>query len=192
LRWVQKSPSLQRLASAVTGFVGQMQQASAQQDAAKYQAAVARNNQIIAQQNAGYAAQAGAVQAQARDRKNASIAGSLLAGQGASGIDVESTSSKEVRDSQEQLGRLDTQTIMARALLQSRSIPRRQPTKGPKRIWQHSARAMPARLGPLAGLAPCLGGANSFADKWMKYQNVGITPFSSANNLGDWSPRGAF
>jgi hypothetical protein len=49
------------LVSGVVGFVGQMQQASAQQDAAKYQAAVARNNQIIAQQNAGYAAQAGAV-----------------------------------------------------------------------------------------------------------------------------------
>jgi hypothetical protein len=76
------------LVSGVVGFVGQMQQASAQQDAAKYQAAVARNNQIVAQQNAGYAAQAGAVEAQARDRRNAAVAGSILAGQGASGIDV--------------------------------------------------------------------------------------------------------
>src|SRR3954462_5215977 len=87
------------LVSGVVGFVGQMQQASAQQDAAKYQAAVARNNQIIAQQNASYASAAGAAQAQAQDRKNAAIAGSILAAQGAGGIDVESTSSKEVRDS---------------------------------------------------------------------------------------------
>jgi hypothetical protein len=71
--------------------VGAITQASAQQDAAKYQAAVARNNQITASQNAQYAAQAGAVEAQARDRRNASIAGSILAGQGASGIDINST-----------------------------------------------------------------------------------------------------
>jgi hypothetical protein len=128
------------LVSGVVGFVGQMQQASAQQDAAKYQAAVARNNQIVAQQNAGYAAQAGAVEAQARDRRNAAVAGSILAGQGASGIDVASNA---------------------------------------------------GTAGTIGGFSSLLGGANSFADKWMKYQNVGITPFSGANNLGDWSPRGA-
>jgi hypothetical protein len=180
------------LVSGVVGFVGQMQQASAQQDAARYQAAVARNNQIIAQQNAGYAAQAGAVEAQARDRRNAAVAGSILAGQGASGIDVASTSSKEVRDSQEQLGRLDTQTIMARALLQSRSYTQEAANQGAEADLATQRASNAGTAGTIGGFGSLLGGANAFADKWMKYQNVGITPFSSANNLGDWSPRGAF
>jgi hypothetical protein len=180
------------LVSGVVGFVGQMQQASAQQDAAKYQAAVARNNQIVAQQNAGYAAQAGAVAAQARDRKNASIAGSILAGQGASGIDVESTSSKELRDSQEQLGRLDTQTIMARALLQSRSYTQEAANQGAEADLATQRASNAGTAGTIGAFGSLLGGANSFADKWMKYQNVGITPFKSTDELGDWSPRGAF
>jgi hypothetical protein len=167
------------VASAVVSGVGAIQQGNAQADAAKYQAAVARNNQIIAQQNAGYAAQAGAVAAQARDRKNAAVAGSLLAGQGASGIDVESTSSKEVRDSQEQLGRLDTQTIMARALLQSRSYTQEAANQGAESDLATQRASNASTAGTIGAFSSLLGGASGFADKWMKYQNVGITPFSS-------------
>jgi hypothetical protein len=173
--------------SGVVGAVGAIQQASAQQDAAKYQAAVARNNQITANQNAQYAAQAGAVEAQARDRRNAAIQGSLLAGQGASGIDIDSTSSKEVRDSQEQLGRLDTQTIMARALLQSRSYTADAANQGAEAELQTQRASNAGTAGTIGAFSSLLGGATSFADKWQKYQNVGIAPFSSS--LGDWSPR---
>jgi hypothetical protein len=51
------------LASTVIGtgvsIMGSMQQASAAESSAKYQAQVARNNQIIAEQNASYARQVG-------------------------------------------------------------------------------------------------------------------------------------
>lgn len=162
------------LVSGVVGFVGQMQQASAQADAAKYQQAVARNNQIIAQQNASYASQAGAVQAQAQDRRNAAIEGGILAGQGASGIDTESTTSREVRQSQEQLGRLDTQTIMQRALLQSRSYTAEAANQGAEADLA-GARARSATTGGLlGGLGSLLGGATSFADKWQRYQLSGV------------------
>ncbi len=46
------------LIGGVTSFIGSQQQAAATRDAANYQAQVARNNQIIAQQNATYARQA--------------------------------------------------------------------------------------------------------------------------------------
>jgi hypothetical protein len=162
------------LVSGVVGFVGQMQQASAQADAAKYQAAVARNNQIIAQQNASYATQAGAVESQARDRRNAAVAGSILAAQGASGVDIESTTSREVRESQAQLGRLDTQTIMQRALLQSRSYTAEAANQGAE-AQLATQRASSATTGGLfGGLGSLLGGATSFSEKWQKYQLSGV------------------
>src|SRR5678815_1728656 len=98
--------------SGITGFLGSMQQASAAKASANYQAAVARNNQIIADQNAARTAQAGRVQAQSKDFRTRAIVGQIDAAEGASGIGLESESSQDVRRSAQQLGRFDAQTTL--------------------------------------------------------------------------------
>ena len=165
--------------SGVMGFFGAQQQASAQADAARYQAQVARNNQIIATQNAAYTAQAGASRAQAQDFKNRAILGGIEAAQGASGLDIEGDSSRRVRDSAARIGRLDTETLYNNALLQSSG----QMAQGSNFASEAGLRDAEARnaqsAGLMRGFTSLLGGATSFADKWMSYQNKGVSGFGS-------------
>lgn len=165
------------VASAGMGFLGAQQQASASAAASRYQAQVARNNEIIAANNAQYAAQAGAVRAQTQDFKNRAVMGTLEASQGASGIDFESGTSEDVRRSARQVARLDTTTLYNNALLQANQAL----VQGSNFRAQAGLEEFEARNAKSAGLtkgfASLLGGASSFADKWTKYSNVGISGF---------------
>lgn len=159
--------------SGVTGFIGSMQQGAAAARAAEYSAAVARNNQIIADQNARYAAAAGEAKAQAQDFKNRSIFGAIEAAQGASGISLDSPTLREVRDSAQQIGRLDTATIMQDALLTSRSYSAQAANFGAEAELD-TMRASNARTsGFTSGFGSLLGSASSFADKWSRFKTVG-------------------
>jgi hypothetical protein len=172
--------------SGVTGFVGSMQQASAQKEAAEYSSAVARNNQIIAQQNAERSAQAGRVQAQSRDLRTRAVVGQIEASQGASGIDLGSESSKEVRQSAEQLGRFDARTVLDNAMLTSRAETVQASNFGAEAELQ---KQKAASINPfMSGVGSLLGGATSFADKWTRFKS----PTSDSGSLGDFSPRGGF
>lgn len=155
--------------SAVTGFVGSMQQASATKDAAEYQAAVARNNQIIAQQNAERSAQAGRVQTQNQDLRTRAVIGQIDAAQGASGIDIDSTSSKDVRESAQQLGRFNAQTTLDNAMLPARAQQVQAVNFGAEAgLQQQKADS----INPFtAGLGSLFTGVSSFADKWTKFKS---------------------
>ncbi len=165
------------LISGVVGFVGQMAQGQQQADAAKYQAAVARNNQIIAQQNASQAAQAGAIQAQSRDFRNRAVLGAIEAGQGAGGIDIDSESSKQIRESTEQLGRFDTRTVMSNALQQARGYTAQAMNFGAEAGLAESRASNASTSGLLGGFGSLLGGATSFGTKWQSYQREGVSTF---------------
>jgi len=93
--------------STVMGAVGGMSQGQAAGRQADYTAQVARNNQIIAQQNAEYASQAGETQAQAQDLKNRATQGAIAASQSASGLSFDSPTLIDVREGAAQIGRLD-------------------------------------------------------------------------------------
>src|SRR5205085_614920 len=117
------------------------------------------------------------VQAQNQDFKTRSLIGAITAGQAASGIDVASPTSQDVRTSQEQIGRLDTETIMARAGLQARGYE----SEAASQAAEADLAGMRARnaqtAGAISGFGSLLGGATSFADKWLKYQTVGVSGF---------------
>ena len=165
--------------SAGVGAVGAMQQSAATQASAKYQAQVARNNEIIAGQNATYAAQAGATAGQAQDFKNRATQGAILAAQSASGIDTESETSKEVRDSAARLGRLDTLNIIQQANL-NKYGSQTQVTSFKAQAGLSDLQAKSASsAGGIGAFTSILGGASSFADKWLRFQNVGVPGFDS-------------
>lgn len=163
--------------SGVTSFVGQMSQASAASAQANYQAQVARNNQIIADQNSRYAAAAGEARAQSQSFKNRAIAGSIEAGQGASGIDLGSPTLEDVRSSSAQIGRLDTATIAQDAQMQSRGYAQ-QGTNYGAQAGLYDMQASGARTaGAIGGFSSLLSSASSFSDKWLRFSDKGIGGF---------------
>jgi len=88
--------------SAVSSIAG----SQAQKQQAKYQAQVAKNNQRVALMNAGYANRAGAQKEQSEAWKVRGMIGQQMAGQAASGLDVNSGSPAQVRDSTAALGNI--------------------------------------------------------------------------------------
>lgn len=166
------------VASGVTGFIGGMQQASAQKQQAEYQAAVARNNQIIASQNAERTAQAGRVQAQTRDFRTRAVEGQIEAAQGASGIGLESESSKSVRESGLQLGRFDAMTTLSNAMQQSRAEVTQASNFGAQ---AQLAQMRASSINPfMSGLPSLLSSASSFSDKWSRFKLAGVEGFGGA------------
>lgn len=166
------------LASSVIGggisFIGSMQTAQANASAANYQAQVARNNQIIAQQNADYARQAGQAQVEQEGMKTRAVIGAEAAAQGASGIDLTTGSPSDVRRSTQEVGELNSMNIMQNAELRARGFDIEATNQGAQAglLRQQASNAQTA--GAFSGFSSLLTGGSNFADKWLKYQNEGV------------------
>jgi hypothetical protein len=107
------------IAGAGVSAAGTMYSGMAAGDAASYQAQVAKNNSLIAEQNAKYASEAGAAQATAVSLKGAAKMGKIKTAQAADNIDVNTGSAVNVRASEREAGVLDTATVLSNAELES-------------------------------------------------------------------------
>lgn len=147
-------------ASSIVSGVGQYQ-------SGQYQAAVARNNAIIAEQNAQFALQKGQVEAENQNYKTRAIIGQQKANEAAAGIDVNSGSALEVRSSTAELGHLDALTILNNAAAQAAGY------RAQKMNFEAESALDKSKAG--YGLASSLiGGGASLSDKWLSYQQKGI------------------
>lgn len=104
---------------SVISAVGAISQGQAAAKSAEYQAQVARNNAIIANQNADYAIKAGQTKAETASKKAAQQQGMIKAAFAANGIDVNSGSAVDVQVGQREAGKLDTETTMNNSQLQA-------------------------------------------------------------------------
>jgi hypothetical protein len=111
-------------AAAVAGIAGggvkafgDIEGGEATKSASNYAAQVAANNAAIARQNANYAEQAGQTQASAVSMKGAATGGRIKAAQAASGVDVNSGSAAAVQQSEREISKFDTDTILNNANL---------------------------------------------------------------------------
>ena len=163
------------IASTAFSVFGKIQEGQAAADAANYQAQVNRNNQILADQNARYAADAGAAQAQSQDFETRAVLGTIEAAQGASGFDVDSPTSRDVRRGAAQLGRLDAQTLMANAMLTSRGYSAQAANFGAQAELDKLKASNARTAGWTGALGSLLGGASSFSSKWNSFKTVGVT-----------------
>lgn len=98
---------------------GQVAGGIQQGQAAHYQAQVAKNNATIDEQNAAYAASAGAAQTEQSGLQERSKLASLRAGTAANGIDVNTGSAADTQESERLIGRLDTENVSHNAALQA-------------------------------------------------------------------------
>lgn len=84
-------------------------------EAGKAQSQIAKDNAAVAARNAELTMAAGEQSAFNLGLKNRAQMGAITAGQGASGLDLASGSSKDVRDSQQALGLFDTMNVRSNA-----------------------------------------------------------------------------
>lgn len=107
------------VASAAVAAVGAVSSGIASKNAADYQAQVANNNAIVAQQNAEYALKAGSAQAENQSRKGAANLGRIKTAIAAGGVDVNSGSALDTQVGQRETNQLDTETVLNNAQLQA-------------------------------------------------------------------------
>jgi len=159
--------------SAGVSAVGAVMQGNATASAAKYQAQVAANNALIAQQNASYERQKGSVEAWSQDMRTKAMLGEQLAGQGASGFDIESGSLTDVRKSTAMIGALDRSTIKnnaeRRAYANDVQATNLKAESGLKRLEGKNAQT----AGTMNGISSLLSGASSVGTKWSNYKAIG-------------------
>lgn len=124
----------------------------------KYQAAVARNNALLAEQNAAQESEAAQISARRMDIENAQARAAALAGQAASGFDI--------------LGRSQTRTraMMRRVGAQESQDIRRAGTNTARRLMQDAANfraeARQAKTqGLLSGVGSFMSGIGSAANQ---------------------------
>jgi hypothetical protein len=97
------------------GFEVQAQQQTYQSDVETYQAGVAEVNRQIAEQNASYARDVGEVSASQEGMKDRAALSSAKASQGASGLDVNTGSAVNVRESMVEMGQYNQAVIRSNA-----------------------------------------------------------------------------
>lgn len=162
------------VAGGIVGAKGARQQADANVASAQYQAAVARNNSIIAEQNAQREIAVGAIQGETQNYATRATVGKQKAVQGASGIDVNSGSALDVRTSTINLGELDAMTIFNNAQQRAAGY-RAQASNFTAESGLDQMKAYNAdKAGDYAVASSLISSASSVSDKWLSYKQKGI------------------
>ena len=155
-------------ASASLGLTafGTASSASASQQSGAYQAQVAANNQVIANQNADLALFKGNQAEQQSRQRTAQMVGADRAGFGASGVDPNSGSAVRVQSDTARIGEMDAQTIADNAQRSAWGFQRQAEAFGAESQFD-TAR------GEQGAMASLIGGGADFAAKWTKYRTKG-------------------
>lgn len=162
---------------------GQMQQASAAKAAANYQSQVAASNQQIATQNANYAAASGEQQAAISQQKTRADIGAIEAGQGSSGVDINSPTASAVRTSATEVGALDAQTIRSNAARTAYGYETQSTNFGNQASADQSQAANDLTAGYVGGAGGLLSGVGNesmnYAGVMNKANGIGAAEYSS-------------
>jgi hypothetical protein len=157
------------VAASAIGAFGQLQSGKAAEQAGNYNAAIARNNQIIAERQAEDSVKRGDVAADEQRRKTARIAGAQRAAFGSSGLAIDSPTSLDILGDTAAFGELDALTIKSNAQREAYGYRVQgmnyQAEEVMSRVRGKNANAA-AQIGAASTL---IGGAASGGDRWMTY-----------------------
>jgi hypothetical protein len=158
------------ITSAVSGFV----QGEDQQQMYNYQAGVARLNSQISQQNATYATQVGDIQAEQAGLQGAQRMGKIKSAQGASGLDVNSGSNKQVQTSQAQITSTDQTAIRSNAARTAYNYENMAVGFGAQANADTIAGQNARSAGLLNAGSSLLSSASSVSSQWLRGQSLGM------------------
>jgi hypothetical protein len=161
-------------AAAATSAYAAHQQGVASSRAANYQAAVALNNQKIAQGYAQAEIEKGKRLEESKRMQTAQVEGNVRAAAGASGLEVNAGSPVRLQADTARLGELDAQTIRNNSQRAAYGYT----VQGLNYSAQAGLDEMTARdassAGQLGAFSSIIGGASGVSDKWLKYQQAGV------------------
>ena len=149
---------------------------------------MAMYNAAIAKQNEKYSLDVGEQQAVKQGIAGAAQAGQIKAAQGASGVDVNYGSAKEVQTSQHLVSQMDLNTIRERAAKTAydfsvQAVNYENQAKG------YNKAASNARTESVLGaVSSFIGSAGSVASKWMQGQQLGLWGKGDLAKGGEYDP----
>jgi hypothetical protein len=167
---------------------GAKEQAQAQQNEANYQAQVAANNTIIANQNAEQATAAGSVQAQNIGLETAATGGAIKAAQGANNVDVNTGSNVLVQKGQRKIGALSQLQTRANAALQAYGykVQAQQATEQGQ-LYQAEAQYAPI-AGDIGATGSLLSGVSSAGSRFAAWYQGNQNPPSTIADSSSLAP----
>jgi hypothetical protein len=172
LTWLAIGSAAAGLGGAGLSAYGQMQSAHANKENLYYQAQVAANNAKIANQNAQQEMQTGEVQAGNQGLKTAEQVGATKAGQGASGVDVNSKSFTDVRAGEAELGVVDQGTIISNAARRAYGFQVGAASDLAQSQLDIQGGRQAGRAGPISAMGSLLSGASSVGSRFSGWQSA--------------------
>lgn len=148
------------VAGAAVSAYGAVQQGKAQQEMSNYQAEVAQNNAKIATEK-------GEAQATQVGLANRQKLGAITTGEAASGVDVNTGSAGQVRQSAKLLGQTDVETAKSNAALQNYGFR----TQSSLDVFAGENAAAAGNIGAAGSL---LSGASSVGSEYAQFKNAGV------------------
>lgn len=167
------------LASGAIGALGSVRSAEAQGEAEKYQAQVDLNNQKLAGYYANTAAAKGASDLSQQQQKSKQQMDLIRASQAASGVDVGSGSSQDVRNSQEILNNLDALTIMSNTAQQYYGYEVGGVSAGNQAGLEQLGASQTGAEAAIGATSSVLSGASGAANQYLGWQRVAGGPSAS-------------
>jgi hypothetical protein len=157
------------IGGGIMSAFGSYDSMEAQSANAAYQAQVARNNAVIAQQNANMDQEAGDIAGVNRGLKTRAQVGAQLAGQGSSGVDVNKGSFVQSRAGTSEEGMLDQLTIRSNTAkkVYADEVQATSETAQAGLLQDESEQASAAA--PFAAIGSALSSASSVGGGYYKY-----------------------
>lgn len=163
--------------SGAVGTYGAVEQGKAASEAAKYNSAVEGQNAAISTQNANIAEQSGEALAGIQGQKTKMAIGQAVAGQGASGVGLDSGSFAGVKDSMKEIGSIDSMTIRSNAARDAYGYRVKSKSEEGQSALSAFEAANDTKAGGINAASTFLGSAGTAASNYQKYQ------LSSGNSL---------
>lgn len=161
---------------------GQVQAGQAAKAAGDYNAAVARNNQIVAEQQAADAQRRGEVAETEQRRKVRMLAGTQRAALAASGVQLDQGTALDILGDTAAMGELDALTIRNNAEREAYGY-RVQGVNFGAEAGLQTMRGQSAMTSGLIGAGgTVLSGAGNVTDRWLTYNKLGIVGGGSGSS----------
>jgi hypothetical protein len=171
------------IAGSVISGIGQSNQLEAQSANAAYQAQVAQNNAVIAGRNANMDLQAGVTAETNQGLKTRAQVGTALAGEGASGVDVNSGSFVKAREGISEIGAMGGLTLRSNTAKQVYADETQQTNYEAQSGLETQESQQASAAAPLAFTGSLLSGASSVGGSYFKYLQGGSPGVGAVSGL---------
>lgn len=158
----------------VVGAVGQIQEGQALKEQAAYQAAVARNNQILAERAAQDALDRGKIEEQRQRSATKQLQGRQRAVLAANGVVVDVGSALDITSDTAAIGELDALTIRSNAEREALGFRTQGMNFQAEADLAKAKGEAASQAGYMGAMGTLLSGGGQVAQKWYNFKKTGV------------------